>query len=311
MLRSNKAGPKTDNSARMMNVGVADPNEGQSTNPLDGLTPPIDIPRPEEFTMETLPDANRAPAAPAPEPAGQPAQAPAVESDEVDDERFKGKSKRDLHKSYKELESRLGQQGQELGTMKKFFDEFVMKGATNPQQPQTQPQATKPAEDVDDGTLINEVLGQPTSFIKRIEERIFGKLNQMANNHALDQTRKQAASLLQDAAFKQWVVSNVPYAMRVEADNDPAKLQFVVNMFRAANPANSQPAQAPAVPTNPEVREVHLGAAAVDRGSSRPQKGEVMTRSSIMDLMQNKPEVYWSPEFQSKLVQAYKDGRVK
>jgi len=99
------------------------------------------VDKPEDQPVEATDELVSFDEAPVEEPTEAPVEA--VENEEEDDlpEKYKGKSAAEIARMHKELESRLGQQSQEVGELRKAFDDMVKSSIAAQNAPKSAPEA--------------------------------------------------------------------------------------------------------------------------------------------------------------------------
>ena len=257
------------------------------------------------------------PAAPeattAPEQVPQPPAAPeatteAAPADEVDDPRFKGKSKTELYKAYQNLERLKGEHDSELGNYRKLFMENVIK-------PQFEkPASAEPPKSSDDETsLLNEILTSPSQFkrktVQQAKEELLNELTGAAQMNEIQQAQAAKAAVINTPEFAQWLTTNVPKHVAETADRDINTFNFIMKSYETAT---GQPAQAPAATSTPapDRRTPYGPAAGVPAASAAPgAKPDIFKQAELAEMMLYRPEEY--ARRQPEILAAYREGRIK
>lgn len=286
--------------------------------------PGAELPPPDVVYPTDDAGAEARPADPAPKPKPTPAPAPAADPDDVDDPKFNGKSRREIYQAYKELETKLGEQGREVNEVRRMANDLIQRDL---QSRQTKPQPA-PASATDDKLeveLVSEVLSKPTSFIRRIEERILGQIGAAQAQARVVGARNQHAKVLTDPRFVDWLVANVPRTVAEAADRDPSTLAYIVNQFNAAHPsenpppanpaptppapASARPAPAPAPTHGEAVRVMTAAAGPAPVKDTGDRQGKIYRSSEIMAQMISNPAEY--ERNVAEYTRAYEEGRVR
>lgn len=324
-----QAPQKRDNAARMVVYGegdrVADQKLDMSyldnvveTTPegTSGLIRAVEV---SDDMFPAIPEDGAVvpPAPPAqPETQGQPEQAAQPQpDDDIDDPKFKGKSKKEVYNSLKELETRLGKQGNELGDYRKFFDQFMLKQATASQQAPQHVQAPSVARTGDDeAELLDMMLSKPKDFVNHVKRSLYGELQTMGTAQVIAQMDQQNADLFQDEALGPWLRENVDATTLQLADANPKVRQFIFNSYRSMTGKN-QPAQATtsidangASPQPMTNRKVSVSPGAAGSSNASKPGAKVWTRAEVRDLYSNNNAEY--RRLASEIERAYAEGRV-
>lgn len=231
-----------------------------------------------------------------------PASVPEADPDEIDDPRFKGKSKKEIFESYKNLERRAGEHAEEVGRTRKFFDEFVNRPqAAQPPAPQPVVQGLP----TDDTELLNKLLTKPSEVLAALKNDLRADEQKRVQQGRMAQVQKDNDAIIKDPAFVEWVRNTIPPQLAYAADADPALFGFVVNQFKSTRAAPAPQSQAAHDPT---VRRVPVGTAAPTPASARSST-PTFTRGELMEMQTKDPERY--RKLQPEIMQAYREGRVR
>ena len=236
---------------------------------------------------------------------------PVVEEEQDDDlpEKYRGKSASEIETMHRELEQRLGQQSQEVGDLRKAFDEMV-KQSIAAQQSQSEPE--QEADEIDFFT-------DPQAAVKRaIENHPMLKQSQavaaeMAKSQALAQL--QAAhpdmkDVLTDPGFKEWIgKSQVRQELFERADKayDFAAADELMTLYKERRGIVEQTAKVEKVAQQNEIRKASTGSARSNPDSAKTRK--IYRRRDIIELMNRDPKRYEA--LQPEIMRAYAEGRVK
>lgn len=245
------------------------------------------------------------------------ANAPAEEAPEVaeepevaDDlpEKYQGKSTAEIARMHQELEKRLGQQSQEVGELRRHFDEYVQSSISAQQS--SAPEA--PAEEVD-------FFADPAAAVaKAIENH---PSLQQAQQVAAEMAKSQALAklktahpdmneVLQDEKFKEWVsASEIRIQMYQDADQryDFAKANELLNLYKERASVVKQTEAVEKQARKNEVKKASTGTARSNPEGASPKK--VYRRRDIIELMNSDPKRYEA--LMPEIMKAYAEGRVK
>jgi len=227
-------------------------------------------------------------------------------------DKFQKAEKVDVIKAYSELEKELGRLRNENGEFKKTFDKLVTQGAKPAQYPANQP--TPEQVEKMNAELLNQMLSNPTQFVQSLQNQIVGGVQNVLRQQTVQQAVQSKAHVLNDPAFRNWLVENVPLSVAEQADSDPATLDFIVNQFQSVTGVRGQsqiqPPTQPQRQLPPNITSRPTGVAAGTNSQSRAQNSQkVWTRTEIRGLLSRNPDKY--QEMVGEIQRAYMEGRVR
>ena len=246
-------------------------------------------------------------------PAEKPVEeAPEVEEvDEADDdlpEKYQGKSAADIARMHQELEKRLGQQSQEVGELRRHFDDYVQSSIAA--QSQSAPEA--PEEEVD-------FFADPAAAVaKAIEnhptlQQAQAVAAEMAKSQALSKLKTNHPDMdavLADPKFKEWVgKSEIRTQMYQDADTkyDFAKANELLNLYKERAEVVKQTAAVEKQAQKAEIKKASTGTARSNPEGTSSKK--VYRRRDIIELMNTDPKRYEA--LMPEIMKAYSEGRVR
>lgn len=231
----------------------------------------------------------------------QPPAAPVPDDDGIDDDRFKGKSKADIFKAYKNLESEQGRHRNEVGEYRRFFDQFVMNQVKANAPAQANPQ-------VDDAELLSKLLTKPSEVLQTIQQNTVAQVTQARQAELVNQIKMQNINVIRDPGFINWLRAEVPPSTVQRLDQDPGELVFVINTYKRITSAPAQAQASSPAPSAP--RDIRPGVAA---GTGAPTKtpAKVYTRNEIRSMIVNDNARYQHLLATGEIERAYAEGRVK
>lgn len=239
------------------------------------------------------------------EPAEVVEEAP-VEEDDLP-EKYKGKSAGDIARMHQELEKRLGQQSQEVGELRKHFDEYVQSSI---QSQQSAPEVTE--EPVDFFT-------DPDAAVKRAIEnhptlqQAQAVAAEMAKSQALAQLQTahpDMKEVLQNADFQEWVgKSKIRTELFRSADQnyDFAAADELLTLYKERATVVKQTEAVEKQARKQEIKKASTGTARSNPEGTATKK--VYRRRDIIELMNTDPKRYES--LMPEIMKAYAEGRVK
>lgn len=231
-------------------------------------------------------------------------------SEPVDDlpEKYAGKSAADIARMHQELEKRLGQQSQEVGDLRRHFDDYVQSSIAAQSAPEV------PAEDE-----AVDFFSDPQAAVARaIENHPTLKQAQavaadMAKSQALNKLKTahpDMDAVLKDESFKEWVrASEVRTEMYREADQNYnfAKANELLNLYKERAQVVKQTETVEKQARKNDIKKASTGTARSNPEGTSPKK--VYRRRDIIELMNSDPKRYEA--LMPEIMKAYAEGRVK
>lgn len=216
-------------------------------------------------------------------------------------EKFSDKSKEEIAQSYAELEKRLGNQGQELGELRKMADNYLK------QQLETN-STTKEVEEADfyddPKEAVNQAIESNPAIqrVQELENQL--KYNNFTNKHP---DFKETAGT---EDFQKWVQSsNVRTRMYKNADN--LNFDEANDLFDLWNERQEMVKEAVSREKvlKEEEKEQALKDATGESGSTGNTSRKVYRRADLINLRATNPDKYSA--MQDEIIAAYAEGRVK
>lgn len=235
-------------------------------------------------------------------------------------EKFQGKSAAEIAQSYADLEARMGQQSQEIGTLRGLTDQLLdLKRTDDLAANGVQQELTEISSD--------DVLLDPRNAISTVASEQISPVNARIDNLESElrmrEFRDSHPTFLQDQndpKFQEFVKSS-PYrtnlaqkladsAARGRPDVDAAEeLWSAWDDVRGTESAGESSSAANTSQGSTQLKDAAL--ASRGGGDSAATQPKIYSRAKLMDIMINDRERYDSPEFQALLTKAYTEGRVK
>ena len=243
------------------------------------------------------------------------AEAPVEEASEVveepvaaDDlpEKYQGKSASDIARMHQELEKRLGQQSQEVGELRRHFDEYVQTSIQKTSAPEA------PVEEVDFFADPAAAVAQAIENHPSLQQAQ-AVAAEMAKSQALAKLKTSHPDMnevLQDEKFKEWVnASDIRVQMYQDADQryDFAKADELLNLYKERADVVKATAAVEKQARKNEVKKASTGTARSNPEGTSPKK--VYRRRDIIELMNSDPKRYEA--LMPEIMKAYAEGRVK
>jgi len=239
-------------------------------------------------------------------------EAPEVveEESDADDlpEKYVGKSTAEIARMHQELEKRLGQQSQEVGELRRHFDEYVQTSISAQQS--SAPEA--PVEEVDffadpAAAVAQAIENHPTLQQAQAVAAEMAKSQALAK---LKASHPDMDTVLQDAGFQEWVKkSEIRTQMYKDADQryDFAKANELLNLYKERASVVEQTKAVEKQAQKNEIKKASTGTARSNPEGASPKK--VYRRRDIIELMNTDPKRYEA--LMPEIMKAYSEGRVK
>lgn len=236
---------------------------------------------------------------------------PAVEEAPEDDdlpEKYKGKSASDIARMHQELEKRLGQQSQEVGELRKHFDDYVRTQATT--APAPAPEA--PVEEIDFFADPQKAVAHAIENHPSLQQAQ-AVAQEMARNASLEKLQAKHPDMrevLADSGFQEWVgASEFRKQMFADADTNYnfAAADELLTLYKERKGVAEQVEKVEKVARKNAVKDASTGSARSNPEGQTSRK--VYRRRDIIELMNSDPKRYES--LMPEIMKAYEEGRVK
>lgn len=225
------------------------------------------------------------------------------------EDKFEGKDVSEVVKAYNELEKKLGKQSEEMGQLRKSFDDGVLTLLKQQQQPEKQPDPYLNEEQLSEA-LLDDPKKAVLEIKRQIRDEVLGEVrNASAANKAEEQLLKKHADkdqILESANFQNWVKTNVPPELARMSDNQESQgnseiLSFLLDSYKKSSDISGNGNGNESFGVNPAKL-----AAPVPGMSSKPSSSNILTR---VELAKMSPEEY--ARRNDEILEAYRTGRVK
>jgi len=245
------------------------------------------------------------------------AEVQAVESRETEEptndddlpEKYRGKSATEIAQMHRELESRLGQQSQEVGELRKAFDDMVKTSIAAQQQPS----APEPEEDDTDffsdpkAAMQRQIDNHPALKQAQVVAAEMAKSQSLA---ALQTAHPDMKEIVTDQGFKDWVAkSKIRRELYSKADSgyDFDSANELISLYKERQGVVKQTAAMEKQAQKNEVKKASTGSARSNPEGTKARK--TYRRRDIIELMNRDPKRYEA--LQPEIMKAYAEGRVK
>lgn len=213
---------------------------------------------------------------------------------------FRGKEFADVVKMYQSLEQKMGQQSEELGSLRKLADQTLMS-----------PQASSKADDLADLDFYSD----PEEAVRRIVDRQLQPYQSIAAQQIQAQTAQRLSSefpdwkeTVKDPSFADWVAkSKVRKQLFSLADN--ADYDAASELFSTWNELQGVKADKQSLEKTAVQRDRKLRAATTEKGANQIDPRKILKRADLRDLKQKNPSRY--NDLLPDIRRAYAEGRVR
>lgn len=244
----------------------------------------------------------------APEPEAVESQEPeAVEGDLP--EKYRGKSAAEIARMHRELESRMGQQSQEVGELRRAFDDMVKNSISAQNSPTPEPEAVEEVDFFADpsAAVARAIENHPTVKQAQAVAAEMGKSQALAQLQAAHPDMKE---VITDAGFKDWVGQS-PYRQQMyqQADQqyDFGAANELLTLYKERKGVVAKTAEVEKVAQKQAVKQASTGSSRSAAQGRSPKK--TYRRADIIELMKTNPKRY--DALSDEIMQAYAEGRVK
>jgi hypothetical protein len=228
------------------------------------------------------------------------------EEDELP-EKYRGKSAAEIAKMHMEAEKAMGRQGNEIGELRKVFDDFVKSSA----QAQTKPEP----EEVDEKDYFVDPRGAVNRQIEnhpalQQAQAVAVEMRKAQGVAELTSRHPDVKEVLGSSDFQEWV-NGSPVRQRLyrEADQqmDVAAADELLSTFKQLKRTAASSEEVSKVARKSAVKNASTGSSRTNPDGAR--RGRIYRRSDIRQLMRNDPKRY--EELQPEIMLAYAEGRVR
>jgi hypothetical protein len=269
-----------------------------------------ELPQAQVEEGETLVEPDQIEASLQPEEVSKPEEpeetAPEPEEDELP-EKYRGKSAADIAKMHMEAERAMGRQGNEIGELRKVFDDFVKSSA----QAQTAPEPKEVDETdyfVDPQAAVNRQIESHPALQQA--QAVAVEMRKAQGVAELTSRHPDVKEVLGSADFQEWV-NGSPVRQRLyqEADQqmDVSAADELLSTFKQLKRTAASSEEVSKAARKSAVKNASTGSSRNNPDGQR--RGRVYRRSDIRQLMRNDPKRY--EELQPEIMLAYAEGRVR
>jgi hypothetical protein len=218
-------------------------------------------------------------------------------------EQYRGKTAAELVKMHQEAESRIGQQGEEVGKLRSVVDDFILK--------QTKSTEPEEAEEIDyfadpDKAVEHKIANHPT--IKQLEQ-LGVQMQQSQTLSALQQKHPDLKEIASSPEFQKWVTGSKVRTQLYEQANNQYNYDAADELFSTWKEIRNVATQTVEVERKERKQALNAASTGGASGSTEAPSKKIYRRSDIIDLMRNDPKRYQS--LSGEIMKAYQEGRVR
>ena len=244
----------------------------------------------------------------APEPEAEPTPEPEAVEDDLP-AKYRGKSAAEIARMHRELETRMGQQSQEVGELRRAFDDMVKNSIAAQNSPTPEPEAVEEVDFFADpsAAVARAIENHPTVKQAQAVAAEMGKSQALAQ---LKAAHPDMQEVLADSGFKDWVGQS-PYRQQMyqQADQqyDFGAANELLTLYKERKGVVAKTAEVEKVAQKQAVKQASTGSSRSAAQGRSPKK--TYRRADIIELMKTNPKRYEA--LSDEIMQAYAEGRVK
>lgn len=233
-----------------------------------------------------------------------------VEEPEEDDlpDKYKGKSAAEIAKMHRELESRLGQQSQEVGELRRAFDDMVQKSIEAQNSPTPEPEVEEVDFFADPSAAVKRAIDNHPSL--KQAQAVAAEMAKSQSLAKLQAAHPDMNEVLAEDGFREWVgKSTFRQQMYKQADEqyDFEAANELLTLYKDRKGVVSQTQKVEKVAQKQAVKKASTGSSRSSAQGSAPKK--TYRRADIIELMKTNPKRYEA--LSDEIMRAYAEGRVK
>lgn len=230
-------------------------------------------------------------------------ETPEVAAEDDLPEQYRNKTAAELVKMHQEAESRIGQQGEEVGKLRSVVDDFILK--------QTKSTEPEEAEEIDyfadpDKAVEHKIANHPT--IKQLEQ-LGVQMQQSQTLSALQQKHPDLKEIAMSPEFQKWVTGSKVRTQLYEQANNQYNYDAADELFSTWKEIRNVASQTVEVERKERKQALNAASTGGASGSTEAPSKKIYRRSDIIDLMRNDPKRYQS--LSGEIMKAYQEGRVR
>ena len=223
-------------------------------------------------------------------------------------EKYRNKDLKDIVRMHQEAEKLLGRQSQEVGELRKTFDEYIKTQLAKEEQAHTSTANTQPLDFFEDPQKAVEAAIANHPKIKEAET-VAMQLRQQEAMAKLKTTHPDFEQVVMNDDFLGWVEKSkfrTDLLRKADREYDYDAADELLSSWKERQSVVSQTAQTEQQSRKDSVKKASTGNT---KGSAEAPSRKVYRRADIIKLMQTDPDRYMA--LAEEIRRAYADGRVR
>ena len=218
-------------------------------------------------------------------------------------EQYRGKTPAEVVKMHQEAESRIGQQGQEVGKLRGIVDDFILK-----QSKSTEPEE---AEEIDffadpDKAVEYKIANHPT--LKHLEQ-LGNQMKQSQTLSALQQKHPDIKEMASSPEFQNWVTGSAIRTELYDRANNGYDYNAADELFSTWKATQKMAQQTVEVERKERKHALNSASTGGASGSGEAPSKKIYRRADIIELMRKDPKRYQA--MSGEIMRAYQENRVR
>ena len=223
-------------------------------------------------------------------------------ADDLPDQ-YRNKTPAELIKMHQEAESRIGQQGEEVGKLRSVVDDFILK--------QTKSTEPEDAEEIDffadpDKAVEYKIANHPT--LKHLE-RLGTQMQQSQTLSALQQKHPDLKDIASSSEFQKWVTGSKVRQQLYEQANNQYNYDAADELFSTWKATQKMAQQTVEVERKERKHALNSASTGGASGSGEAPSKKIYRRADIIELMRKDPKRYQA--MSGEIMRAYQENRVR
>ena len=235
------------------------------------------------------------------------AQEETVQEEEALPEKYQGKSLKDLVDMHQNAEKLLGQQGSEVGELRKLVDDHIKAQPINNEATDNSQSDEDVDFFVDPASAVNRAIDNHPSILEAKEYTLKAKketaLSQLQSSHP------DMKEVLSNSKFQEWIkASKIRTQLFIQADQayDYDAANELLTLWKERALVAEQTVAVEKQARKQQLKSANTGSA---RGTGQTTKNKIYRRVDLIKLMREDPDRYAS--ISDEVFEAYAEGRVR